>query len=516
MPPASTSRRGSIQSKVFLLLGLAALVFFGGGAFAINRIIVPVFEEIERRTAAEETFRVQRAIEEDTASLYRFLNDWASRDDIRWFVREGRADSIPAGLDIAPFERLGVDIIAFVKTDGSILYAREHNQNSPIPAPAWFVEATRAIPANAYGAKGFLIGDDGMPALAAFRSVSALDNSGTAGVIGMAQFMDSDYEFSLFRRLRTRLMLEPNTVGHAAPPSTDVGETHIRARLPFYDVFLNRGLTVVVDVPRQFVPTMTQALSHMNIFMSAMAILMAAGLWFVLSREILVPIRQITRRIRLFGRGDGLRVGSTGGTLDDLPVSRRDEVGEIAAEIAFLHDRIVDLANRDPLTGISTRRPFQDRLSHALERAARYGHSVAILFIDLDEFKPINDTYGHAAGDAVLKAVAHRLAQTLRKSDSLARVGGDEFAILLETPVNRASAAIVIDKVRDSIRHPIVFENHQLEVGASIGLAVYPEDGQDLETLIAAADKAMYASKPKRQENRGPSPSLIVAAQAKS
>ncbi len=495
---------------------MAAVLCFAGGTFAVNRVIVPTFEEIERRVASEEAYRAKRAIEEDYTALSRFISEWSIRDTVRWLVYSGTPAMADTIVDRSALEALELHVAAIVKADGSVFWSQEYSPDGHgSAAPEWFVAALREIPLTAEGGKGILISDDGRPLLAAFHNIRAPGDVGPPlGMVGIGRYMDFDYQFSLFRRLRTRLTLHAEMAGSAAPPTLDVREETILARVPMFDMFLIRGLTIEIDLPRQFVPSIARALARMNYLMSGLALLMAVLLWVVLRREILVPVRQITRRIRDFAHGEGVRVGATAGSLDDLPVRRQDEVGEIAAEIAFLHDRIVDLANRDPLTGISTRRPFYDRLGHALERATRYHYTVAVLFIDLDDFKPVNDTYGHAAGDLVLKTVARRIQQTLRKSDSLARMGGDEFAIMLEAPVTRESAEIVVSKVVEAIRTPILFDEREIVVGASIGIGLFPEDGRDMESLIAVADEAMYSRKPSRRVARGPSPSLIVRPKA--
>jgi diguanylate cyclase (GGDEF)-like protein len=504
--------RGSIQRKVVLTLAATAVLCFGGGTLAVNHAVVPTFRDIESRVASEEAYRVQRAIEEDCTALSRFVSEWATRDTTRWLLYSGTPTMASTIVDRTSLEALDLQLFAIVRADGSLFWGQEYVKDDQGSAPEWFVSTLRRVPLTStgdLGSKGILISDDGRPLLMAFHTVRPPGGVGpTMGLVG--RYMGADYQFSLFRRLRARLILHADMVGSVGPPVLETQEHVIKARLPMFDVFLDRGLTIELDVPRQFVPTIARALSQITYLMSGVAILVIFLLWFVLRREILIPVRQITRRIRNFAQGEGLRLGATAGSLDDLPVSRRDEVGEIAAEIAFLHDRIVELANRDPLTGISTRRPFQDRLGHALERAARYRHSVAVLFIDLDGFKPVNDAYGHAAGDVVLKAVARRIQQTLRKSDSIARMGGDEFAILLESPVTRESAEVVVAKVAEAIRTPIVYDDREIAVGASIGVAVYPEDGSDMESLIAVADKSMYPRKPHHREDRGPSPSLIV------
>jgi len=149
-------------------------------------------------------------------------------------------------------------------------------------------------------------------------------------------------------------------------------------------------------------------------------------------------------------------------------------------------------ASSDPLTQLGNRAMFVDRARALLALLERQSGQAAILFIDLDRFKPINDQHGHKVGDEVLREIAARLTRSLRQSDLVARQGGDEFLVLLTAPSGVVNSVVVAEKVREAIEAPIVVEGVAHRVGASIGIAHYPEDGADLDTLIERADAAMY------------------------
>lgn len=152
-------------------------------------------------------------------------------------------------------------------------------------------------------------------------------------------------------------------------------------------------------------------------------------------------------------------------------------------------------SQHDALTGLPNRRVFARRLEHALKRARDSGGRIAMLVIDLDDFKRINDTLGHAAGDALLHFVAQRLQQGIRAEDTLARLGGDEFAAILPDVADRAGAQARAERLARALEASTNFQGHALSISASIGLALYPDDGADETRLYAAADRAMYASK---------------------
>lgn len=158
-------------------------------------------------------------------------------------------------------------------------------------------------------------------------------------------------------------------------------------------------------------------------------------------------------------------------------------------------ERIRRLAHHDYLTGLPNRNLLNDRMNHALARARRHGGRMAVLYVDLDRFKPVNDTLGHEAGDTVLKEVAHRLIGCVRSSDTVARVGGDEFVVVVEEIPRPAEAARVAGKIVETLNRPFEVSGTICQIGASIGVSVFPDDGYTMEEVCKAADIAMYRVK---------------------
>ncbi len=161
----------------------------------------------------------------------------------------------------------------------------------------------------------------------------------------------------------------------------------------------------------------------------------------------------------------------------------------------LMHEQLVHQAHHDLLTGLPNRLLLEDRMQQSLAQAARYGQQAAILCLDLDGFKKINDTFGHAAGDLCLQQVAERISARLRAVDTFARTGGDEFVIVLGELASRNSALMVARSVLESINRPIEADGSALNVSASIGIAIYPDDGADASRLRREADAAMYRAK---------------------
>ncbi len=170
----------------------------------------------------------------------------------------------------------------------------------------------------------------------------------------------------------------------------------------------------------------------------------------------------------------------------------------LEAEIADrrqAESRAQHLADHDPLTGLPNRRLLEDRLTQALAASQRNRKQTAVMFVDLDRFKNINDTLGHAAGDLVLREVAERLVKQLRVVDTICRIGGDEFVVVLPEIRRAADASNVAAKILETVAQPFLVEGRELHITPSVGISVFPDDGRDAESLIRNADAAMYHAK---------------------
>ncbi|PKO89881.1 MAG: hypothetical protein CVU18_02490 [Betaproteobacteria bacterium HGW-Betaproteobacteria-12] len=228
--------------------------------------------------------------------------------------------------------------------------------------------------------------------------------------------------------------------------------------------------------------------------------LVSIFLAILLARAVIRPLNQMLCSVEHFSSGEART---------PLPVQRRDEIGVLARSVDSLQQQVdgqmavlqekqreLDhLASHDSLTGLPNRRLFLDRLAQALARSRRTGEPLALLFIDLDHFKEINDRLGHGAGDVVLRAVAERLVAEVREIDTVARLGGDEFIILLDATEDRAVIAKIAGTLLTLLAAPVDVGGESVAIGGSIGISCYPRDGANATEVIAAADKAMYRAK---------------------
>lgn len=294
-----------------------------------------------------------------------------------------------------------------------------------------------------------------------------------------------------------------------APEAVFEANTGRHATYPVVAAFISQGVTVTTDEQR-LILGLTQPLAavlRQADSLGAEILQIVLGLCVIcvllaiaLARAVTRPINSMSMAVQEFSSDKKMR---------DLPVSRNDEIGTLARSFQRLAGQIRSqmheleqsrmelrhLAQHDPLTGLPNRALFDDRATLALASVRRDGSRLAMIFIDLDGFKPVNDRFGHAAGDAVLKEIASRIRSSIRESDTAARIGGDEFVVLLRNIQTSADALAVSEKIREALSRPCTLENQRVSVSASIGISIYPEHGTDMIELCRNADHAMYIAK---------------------
>jgi diguanylate cyclase (GGDEF)-like protein len=205
------------------------------------------------------------------------------------------------------------------------------------------------------------------------------------------------------------------------------------------------------------------------------------------------PVRALRRAL-----AQSHRQYDTAQTLIEHLIQRNVALEQDVAQLRRQEAESRVLAYHDPLTGLSNRTLLQDRFGQTIAQAKRYRKLVAILMIDLDAFKSVNDQLGHPMGDKLLCSVAARLVESIRATDTASRLGGDEFVIMLPEIEHATVAAMTVDKIREHLCNPHRIDGYEIHMTASIGTALFPFDGSTYDELIGHADAAMYRAKPKR------------------
>jgi diguanylate cyclase (GGDEF)-like protein len=282
------------------------------------------------------------------------------------------------------------------------------------------------------------------------------------------------------------------------------------------------GIGVVeMDVYRTGLEKFRRSVALIGLIVGAFTFLIVVGALLAFSEYLLVPIRRIHAVVQ--------RVA--GGRLDAEVVSRRrDELGDLARGVTGMvrslaahreeqrrdKEKLSQMAFFDSLTGLHNRKAFYDRLEESLAQARRLGGANrALLFLDLDNFKDVNDSLGHDIGDGVLREVAARVRSGVRASDFVFRPGGDEFTVLLSALSHETDAGLVAEKLIQAVREPIVIESHNLHLGLSVGIALFPRDADSLESLVRNADIALFEAKKRGNTYRFFTPELQAQAEEK-
>ena len=225
-------------------------------------------------------------------------------------------------------------------------------------------------------------------------------------------------------------------------------------------------------------------------------IAMGTSVWFF-QLYVIQPISTVTSLMNLVAT-DETRISIQG-------MERQNEIGQMARALETFRRNIIKrkaaeaeirtMALTDPLTGLPNRKRFEERMDEAIQMAKRTETCLACMMIDLDKFKPVNDTYGHAAGDEVLKVVGERLSLISRDTDFVARLGGDEFAMIATVLEDGANAELPAKRIVDQLGLPVYFEEHDLKIGGSVGVSIYPKDADNADDLLRLADDALYVAK---------------------
>ncbi|MFP3569098.1 diguanylate cyclase domain-containing protein [Paraburkholderia sp. SIMBA_030] len=314
---------------------------------------------------------------------------------------------------------------------------------------------------------------------------------------GRRVFMQDSFAATrpLFEQSRSEVLLNGLTL-----PGQAAGQVLAFVRRPFGVSEGNRFIVLGLAKPLADVLSDANLLGDRIIRMVLVSSAMAIILAILFARALTKPLHILAHAAtHLFA----------GQAMETLPLKRTDEIGvlarcfdrlrrEIKAQMDVLHNKqheLVHLATHDGLTGLPNRMLFMQKLEAAIEEATRRGERLAVLFIDLDRFKQINDQFGHSVGDKVLVAMARRLRHELIATDVVARLGGDEFIALLEGSRSADAAPKIAARIMDTLNEELVIDAHCMTVGASIGISQFPADSVTAEELLLNADAAMYAAK---------------------
>ena len=302
---------------------------------------------------------------------------------------------------------------------------------------------------------------------------------------GVAQLVDGSHSSRVMRAVDPRSQRELISAFVRLPLDDDAGKRQVIL-----------GLAQPADVVVRDIGTLGWSIAKTVVILSLLSLLLST----LASRLMTRPLHDMMQAIKRFSKDR---------TISPLPLLRRDELGQLARSFQDMQLEILQhlgqlnesrnaldhLAQHDALTGLPNRRLFFERLEQAIASARRTHNPLAILFVDLDYFKEINDSLGHAVGDEVLKAVARLLRSATREVDTVARLGGDEFVVLFSVLEEPKDIHRIVHKLHERFQNSLRIDGHELHIHASMGVSRYPDDGDNAEQLMQHADRAMYAAK---------------------
>ena len=500
----------SVKVKIAWILG----TLFGGllllNALVLVPVVSPDFQDLEIAEVEEDMRRALDGLHLEIDNLDLLNAEWAASDDTYAYVGDRNPAFAATNLLPEVFVRARLDLLFILDREGWTVWGRVFDRTSrafvtlgEFPEDGLGADHQLATHASEKSVVTGLVATARGPMLVSSRPITTSRLSGPVrGAIVMGRFLDAAAVARLGRRLHMDLRAYAIEDGVATGIDEPVPDPPPPGRI---SVAVNRdGQTVTAYATLADITGAPAILLHAHhsrditvrggttvrytlLFLILMAALFLAVVLYLLQRLVLRPLAQLSNHVA--------SLTETGSLNEPLPVDRSDEVGSIARELEGLRNRIARLAHADGLTGLPNRILFLDRAEQVLKLARRQDRLAAIYFLDLDAFKVVNDTMGHAKGDRLLEAVAKRLQMRLRECDTISRFGGDEFTIIAHGMRLAHEAAVLGEKIVGLFADPFHVDGERLHITPSVGISIFPDHGNDVEVLLRNADIAMYRAK---------------------
>ncbi len=545
-----------LRNKVLIATSAAWLIFLGFTYISSKTILIRSFLALEQDRANRDLDRVDQALDQVNYALFTFTSDWTHWNDLYDYMSEKKPEFVPDNLNMTAFVNSHVNLITFWNGEGKLVVgsAVDTDNQKIISFPSGlekyvFPESLLLSYDNPNKeVRGYVLTSRGIMLVA---SASVTDGDKLLPPIGASLF-GRNLDQALVNKIAettkvdVSLFLKPDIEKskNLMDIFNRIAETNEHYSAPISETLLE-GYTLIRDInkkpigmfrmktPRAIYGAGVKAVNYyLSIFM-VLAITFSIFMLWLLRRLIIKRLEKLDKEVAYIGEHNAIdqRVEVNGNDelssvsseinhmLDIIQASQeqlehrveertlelqktnvklQEEITErksVERELIIHKEHLVRLAHYDNLTSLPNRVFFNEILNKAISHAKRNEKILAVLFIDLDRFKTINDALGHTVGDLVLKEMSSRFSNLLRAGDILARLGGDEFIVLLNDIGDTNQAAAVANKVLVSSAQPVTVESHEFFITASIGISVFPNDGDSLESLQKNADMAMYKSK---------------------
>jgi len=510
----------SLRFRILGMTGLVLIVLVLGLYSVANYLLSSRSHELETELQRQDLARVAKAIDRSGAQLTGLARNWGWWDDMYEFAQHRTQGFIDRNLYPAGFATVDINLIAVIRADGTVAYSAVSDDpgtkktlqplgnpslqqlvNDPKLEQLRRSAFTIRDPASLIAAGPYLL-DKKLYLIAAVPILSSVKAGPQHGILVIGRLLGQGY----IKRLQslTGMKLSVGTfadgAGHGINATTRYAETfpsaHLMTGYLRIDDINGRPVAVVEAQTERWINR--QSLAGKRYLLASLIIFIVIG--------VLVVVWQVDRLV--LHRLDGYdRLVNTIRRTNDLrnyrlKTGKLDELGRLGLAINEMLDalaetqrRLVHDAGHDPLTGLPNRRLFMDRLEQTVTHSQRSNVRVGIMAIDLDGFKEVNDSFGHTVGDQLLREVSQRLLQSVRRSDTVGRLGGDEFLVMLYDVENVDSTIDIVRKIIDHLAQPYHIGHRDIQISASIGAAIYPDHAANVDELLKRADKLMYRAK---------------------
>ncbi|MDX1901409.1 MAG: EAL domain-containing protein [Gammaproteobacteria bacterium] len=546
-----------LRNKILIAISIVWVVFLGFTYASSKLFLIRSFIKLEQQHTDQDLGRVDQALGQNNNALYTFTSDWAHWDDLYSYIQGKMPQFIPGNMNMTAYLNSTINLITFWTLSGQLAAgaAIDTDKGEIIAYPKGlnqFIYPTSLL-LDRKDVKneihGYILLPDGVMMIAAASITNGEKTLPPLGAMITGRFLSPKILQTIEDQTKLSLKLFPlnhiptnsdlfkvfqlianNQSGHT---SENVDEKTLHGYTLIRDIYNKPIAMFQLTAPRSIYLTGVEAINYYLISFIVLAIAFSALiLWLLrmlvvrrleklnhdvadisatnaLSRrvdasgkdELSTVSGEINRMLSIIEASQGkleLRVEERTQELKQTNVKLEQEIQErkaVEQELIIHKEHLIRLAHYDGLTGLPNRIFFNTMLNKSMTHASHNKKKLAILFIDLDRFKNINDAFGHTIGDQVLKEVGKRFSGILRSGDILARLGGDEFIILLQNIEDTKFASTIAEKLIEVCTKAIKVSAHEFFLTASIGICIYPDDGTTLEDLQRNADMAMYRAK---------------------
>lgn len=497
----------SIRAKMLLVTVLLLGALVAVAALVLVHVIGPSFATLERQKARDTVQIIRNTVKRDIVALNQLAQDWAYWDDTYEYVLAHQDDFVATNLIPETFVGAALNLLLIKDLQGRVIWGKRFDLDTRefldlgqfAQGSELLTRLTDKAVASDKGIRGLVASASGPMMIAAHPILTSAETGPPRGILIMGRLLGDAVLADIGDALGLNIAAHPavasksqQTTDAKTPCARDVciailGPDTLHASITLKDVFGQPLVTLSTSISRT-VTAVGRTAQATGLAITGLAGLILIAVFLLIQQQLVLgPLRQLTSRVELIGRQSEADAR--------LPETRRDELGILARSFNQMLTRVARLTNFDAVTGLPNRRLFHDRANQVLRIARRGGGKAAVLFIDLDDFKAINDTRGHSVGDALLRVIGEDLSDLMRETDTIARFGGDEFVIAVHPVDAETHIDDLTRRLQDRFQKPFRVAGTALFTNASIGVAVFPDHADDVETLISLADAAMYQAK---------------------